>query len=151
MQFDKAKLVAANLLNVGKNRVWISPEEKQRVSEAMTKQDLKALIGDGVIKKKGLNYQSRARARALAGKKKRGRKRGSGKRRGTKKTRMEKKRFWMKNVRAQRRTLKELKKKKKGLGEFGYSRLYRLVKGNYFRGKKYVEAFAADLEKKGKK
>lgn len=148
MQVGKAKKIASGFLNVGKNRVWVNPEEMQKVAEAMTRQDIKELIASGAIKKKKQNFQSSARAKKLREKKKRGRKGGMGKRKGTKKTRVEKKRRWIKNVRAQRKMLAELKKKEnKKIQKIGYAKLYRLVKGNYFRGKKYVEAFVMGTEK----
>lgn len=151
MRIDKIRGIAGEILNVGKNRVWISPEQSQKAVTAMTKQDVLALIEEGAIKKKKENFHSRGRARILSEKKKKGRKRGKGKRRGTKKARMEKKKNWMKNVRAQRQKLKELKLSKPAVKEFGYSKLYRMIKGNYFRGKKYLESFVVETKKREKK
>ncbi len=148
MQLKKAKAIASGILGVGKNRVWINPGETQKVQEAMTKQDLRGLVEEGIIAEKTQNFQSRGRARELARRKKKGRKKGAGKRKGTKKTRMEKKRAWIKNARAQRKMLKELREKKRdSVGKIGYARVYRMIKGNYFRGKRHVEAFLAEKEK----
>ena len=77
----------------------------------MTKEDVRALVKEGAIKKKQVNSQSKGRARILKLKKKKGRKSGRGKKKGTKKARSEKKPTWMKNVRAQRKKLKELREK----------------------------------------
>jgi len=152
MHEEKVRGIAAEALNVGKNRVWIDPEEKEKVLEAMTRQDVRELIEQRVIKKKKENFQSRARARILEKKKKRGRKKGAGKRKGRKRVRMEKKKSWIKNVRALRKKLKELKKEKpKEVEKIGYRKLYRMIKGNYFRGKKYLEAFVKEKHTKGEK
>ncbi len=152
MQIKKIRAIAAEMLNVGKGRVWINPEETAKVGEAITKQDVKALIEEGVIKKEKHNFHSRARAVRLAKKKKRGRRGGKGKRKGTRSVRMGGKRYWIKNVRALRAKLKELRKKHgEAIKKYGYSRLYGMIKGNYFRGKRYLEAFVLDLEKRDKK
>ena len=73
MDLDKIKKIAARTMKVGVNRVWINPEETENVSEAMTKDDIRELIKDGAIKKRKIQGQSRARARVLAEKKKKGR------------------------------------------------------------------------------
>jgi large subunit ribosomal protein L19e len=147
MDLNKVRRMAAQVLKVGENKVRFDPLQLDKAREAMTKEDVRSLIKEGVIKKKKSNEQSRARARKLHEKKKKGRKKGSGKRKGSAKAREKQEKSWMKNVRAQRKKLKELKKKgkvRKGL----YQKTYKMIKGNYFKGKKYVEAFV--LEKKVK-
>ena len=47
----------------------------------------------------------------------------------------------MKNVRSQRRTLKEMQKENpEGVEKIGYRTLYKRIKGGYFKGKKYLKA-----------
>jgi len=141
MQQEKIKKMAAELLKCGVNAVWLDPEQREKTKTVMTKEDVRALIQEKVIKKKQTNSQSRGRARILKEKRKKGRKRGKGKRKGTKKARSEKKPTWMKNVRSQRRTLKEMKKEKpKAVEKIGYRVLYKRIKGGYFKGKKYLKA-----------
>ncbi|HLC92549.1 MAG TPA: 50S ribosomal protein L19e [archaeon] len=146
MNERKARLVAARILKVGESKIWINPEQLARVGEAMTKEDLRALIKEGVVKKRLDHLQSRGRARVLLAKKKKGRKRGKGKRTGTKKARKGDKKMWMKNVRAQRRVLAELKesgaKFKKTPRE-----IYLMIKGNYFRGKNYLKQMVEEGSK----
>lgn len=138
MNDKKARRVAAGILKAGKTKIWISPDGTERIGQAMTKEDVRALIKDGIIRKRKDKGQSRGRARVLLAKKRRGRKRGRGKRTGTKKARLGGKAGWIKNVRAQRRVLGELKKSgakfKKPVRE-----IYLMVKGNYFKGKKYLQ------------
>jgi len=140
MNAKRAKEMSSRILKVGKSRVWVNPEEIERVKEAITKDDVRSLISDGVIKKNRRPEQSRARARKLAEKKKKGRKKGEGKRRGKYNTRSKRKKTWISKVRAQRRTLKELRESEtEKVEKIGYGKLYKMVKGGYFKGKKYVE------------
>ena len=141
MELNQIRRLAADLLGVGQTRVWFDPEQRDRIKEAMTKDDVRGLIAERLVKKRASSGQSRARARKLKEKKKKGRKRGYGKRKGTFKTRLEKKEDWMKRVRAQRRVLKELKEKEPEAFKDGeYRKLYKKITGGYFKGKKYVEA-----------
>ena len=141
MDLNKVKRISASVLGCGARRVWFDPAQADRIGEVMTKEDVRGLVNEGIIKKKKLQSQSRARARTLMQKKKKGRKKGDGKRKGTKKARKEKKKSWIKKVRSQRKMLKELKKKNpKEVEKLGYSKLYRMIKGNYFRGKNYLKA-----------
>ncbi len=141
MRQEKVREMAASILKCGKNIVWLNPKEDEKIKSVMTKDDIRGLIKEGVIKKSGKNSQSRARARKLHEKKKKGRKSGKGKRKGTKKARIEKKPTWMKNVRSQRKMLKQLQKEKpEAVAKIGYRILYKRVKGGYFKGKKYLKA-----------
>lgn len=149
MQREKVRKMAAGILKVGQNRVWLDPKQDDKIKAVMTKEDVRALVNEGVIRKRKQDSQSRGRARILSKKRKKGRKRGKGKRKGTKKARSEKKPSWMKNVRSQRKMLKQLRKEKPAAVEkIGYRRLYKRIKGGYFKGKKYLKA--AVEGKKGK-
>ncbi len=139
MKENKAKTISAELLKVGETAVWLNPDERERLKEAMTKEDVRMLIKDGIIKKKKKNLQSKAGARILAEKKAKGRKKGRGKRTGTKKSRTPKKENWIKNVRAQRKALNELKESGVPLKKPA-RKIYEMIKGGYFKGKKYVKA-----------
>ena len=142
MDLRKAKELAARLMKVGVTKIYIDPTNIKKVDEAMTKDDIRGLIAERIVKKRQDNYQSKGKARILAEKKKKGRKRGTGKRKGTKKTRNEKKHTWIVKVRAQRRTLKEIKERNpNAVKEKGYSNIYRKIKGNYFKGKKYLQEY----------
>lgn len=142
MELKKAKELAAIILKVGVGKIYIDPKQGPKVKEAMTKDDVRTLIAERVIKKRQDNYQSKGRTRDLKERKRKGRKKGKGKRTGTKKARQSKKETWMKRVRAQRRTLKELKESNpEEVKTLGYSDIYRKIKGGYFRGKKYLKEY----------
>ncbi len=139
MQLNKIRRMAAEILKVGKTKIVFSDKDTERIKESMTKEDVRQLIKERIVRKRKDNYQSRARARKLKEKKTKGRKRGKGKRKGTIKARTNKKEKWIKKVRAQRKKLKELKKEVK-MEKGQYGKIYKMIKGNYFKGKKYVEA-----------
>ncbi len=142
MDLIKVRRIAADVLGVGLQRVWFNPDENVRIKEVMTKEDVRELVSEGIIKKRKPQSQSKGRTRKLKEKKKKGRKTGSGKRKGTKKTRTQKKKNWMSRVRAQRKMIKELKEKDpEAVKKAGYSKVYRMIKGNYFKGKKYIQAY----------
>lgn len=132
MDLSLQKRLAAKILGVGVSRVWIDPEQYEKVSEAITAEDVRALIRDGVIRVKPPSTPSRGRWRIVHEKKKKGRRRGHGKRKGKKTARTPKKLVWMTRVRAMRRFLKYLRDKE-AISKRDYRRLYRLVKGGYFR------------------
>ncbi|HZX34513.1 MAG TPA: 50S ribosomal protein L19e [archaeon] len=141
MMENKAKKTASGILKVGKTKIWVNPEERQRVLEAMTKEDIRLLIKDGIIRKRKDSLHSRARARVLKEKKRRGRKKGRGKRTGRKTARTAKKEKWMKNVRAQRRAFAEMKKTGMKFARPA-SEIYLMIKGGYFKGKKHLQSVA---------
>jgi len=149
MDLGKVRRMASDVLKAGKGAIWFDPEQSEKIESCMTKDDVRALIAEGVIKRVKPQMKSRGRARILLAKKKKGRRRGRGKRKGTKKARQEsKKRSWIKNVRSQRAMLRELRKSDGAdVDKIGYRRLYLRVKGNLFKGKNYLKATVK--EKKG--
>lgn len=147
MKAEKAKEIASKLLKVGKNKIWINPEEAESIKEAITKDDIRELIKNGVIKKRKENEQSRGRARKIERQKKKGRRKGYGSRKGTAKARTDRKKEWISRVRAQRVLLKELKKKHPDkVKKFGYSKLYRMIKGGFFKSKAQLERFVMEAK-----
>jgi len=81
----------------------------------------------------------------LLEKKKLKRKRGQGKRKGTPQAR-QKRNTYNERVRGLRKRLRELRKEDK-LNDKVYSKLYLMIKGNYFRGKKHLEEYISGENK----
>jgi large subunit ribosomal protein L19e len=131
--------LAAAILKVGNNRVWINPEKMDDVETAITREDIKRLINEGVVKPRPKTGISRARARVLHNKKKKGLRSGGGSKSGSSNARVSKKQAWMTRVRALRRRLKDLKTRKT-LTESTYRELYRMTSSGRF-------ASVADLER----
>ena len=139
MKLDKKRRLAADILGVGANRVWVDPERSVDISSAITREDIKGLIKQGVISVKPEIGISRGRHRARELKRKVGRRRGPGTRKGASGARTPKKANWIKTVRPLRAKLKQLRKDGVvGPGE--YRRLYLMIKGGSFRSKAHLEA-----------
>lgn len=139
MSLKSQRRLAAEILKVGETRVWIDPNRIADVEVAITRVEIKRLIHEGAIKalpKKGV---SRARARVLHEKRKKGLRRGPGSRSGAATARMSKKEAWMKRIRALRRKLREWKDKR-FITQSVYRKLYRMAGSGAF-------ASIADLER----
>ena len=147
MDYNKAKRLAAKILKVGTTKIWVSPTAGERLKEAMTNDDVRSLIKDRIVMKRKDAGQSRGGARILLAKRLKGRKRGKGKRTGTKKTRTGNREIWIKNVRAQRKTLKELKLQGTTFKKSA-RHMYLLIKGNFFKGKKHLLSMVEEGDKK---
>jgi large subunit ribosomal protein L19e len=120
--------LAANLLKCGIHRVKLDPEKLEEISEAITREDIRRLIKDGIIWKEREKGVSRARVRA----RKRKKSRGAGSKEGGKYSRLSRKEQWMIRVRAQRRRLKELRDR--GLiTRATYRKVYMMVKAGAFK------------------
>ncbi|AAR39227.1 NEQ379 [Nanoarchaeum equitans Kin4-M] len=145
MDVSTQRRMAAEILKVGLDRVWIDPNHLKEVAEALTKDDIRELIKRGIIKKLPIEGQSRKRARELHEKKKKGRRRGPGSRKGKRTARADPKRQWINKVRAQRKLLKELKEKKI-IDNKTYWDLYKKVKGNLFKSRSHLLLY---LKQKG--
>jgi len=128
---NSQRRIAAQLLKIGRNRVWIDPERIEDVEAAMTRDEIRKLVHEGAIKSLPQKGISRGRARILHEKKKKGRRRGPGSRTGTSHARVSQKEAWMGKIRALRKRLKALKAKKT-IPEDSYQRLYRLAGSGRF-------------------
>lgn len=138
MKLNLKKRLAADILGVGINRVWIDPTRAADVAAAITREDIKGLISGGVIKVKQKRGTSRGRLRKLAVKRRLGRRRGAGSRKGARRARLPRKTSWIRTVRPLRSRLRELKKQGV-IGPREYRRLYRMVKGGAFRSRAHLE------------
>ena len=109
MSLRSQRRLAAELLKIGEGRVWIDPERIDDVEIAITREEIRRLIHEGAIKRLPSKGVSRARARVLQKKKRKGLGRGPGRKSGTAKARISKKQAWMKKIRPLRKKLRELK------------------------------------------
>lgn len=126
------KRIAAEVLNVGLSRVWLDPDKLTDVANAITREDIRGLIGEGTVKARQAQGISRGRARGNDIKRKKGHRTGQGTRKGRKNARSPKKHLWMRKIRAQRRTLRELRDDNT-LDRTTYRRMYRKAKGGEYR------------------
>ncbi|MDF2956139.1 50S ribosomal protein L19e [Candidatus Alkanophaga liquidiphilum] len=134
--------LAAEILKVGVHRVWMNPEPEamERIAEAVTRDDVRALIEEGLIKRRPERGVSRGRARLREQKRRLGRRRGHGSRKGAKGARMPKKRLWIIRIRALRRRLRELRDSGK-IDRKTYRMLYRKAKGGEFKSVAHLNTY----------
>lgn len=130
--------MAAEVMDVGKSRVWINPDEQEKISEAITRKDIRNLVESGAIQKKDVEGNSNARSKEIKKQKKKGRRKGHGKRQGKKTARKDSKEKWIEGIRAIRNRLKEMKEEDEVTND-EYWKLYDMAKGGFFRDTKHLE------------
>ncbi len=138
------KRIAAEVLKIGASRVWVNPEAAVDVSQAMTRDDVRELITQGLIQEKPAKKQTRKRAKKRVELKRKRKATGHGKRKGTAGGRKSDKAKWMERVRSQRRFLRKLKEEGK-IDKTVYRRYYLRVKGgDYDNIKQLRESMKTD-------
>jgi large subunit ribosomal protein L19e len=140
MMYKTRKRIAADILKCSPKRVRFEPSELESIKEALTKEDMRGLIHDGIISKSSKKGVSRVRAKARQMKKAKGQRRGAGKRKGTTTSRLPKKERWMLLIRSQREFIRELRDKKLINGET-YREMYLKTKGGFFRSKRHIKIY----------
>src|SRR6266540_2572014 len=126
------KGLASELVGGGLNRVWIDPEENDRVQSAITRDEIKKLIREGRIRLLPKTCVSRGRFRARSGRRKKAGSRKGGQKPG--------KEAWVLKIRAIRRHLRWLRDKRQ-LAPGGYKTLLALAKGGVFRSRSHVDEY----------
>ena len=135
------KRLAADVLGVGERRVWLDPDEADEIAEAITREDIRELVDEGIIKAKGTQNNSRGRARERSKKRSYGHKKGHGKRKGKAGAREARKDSWVSRIRAQRKRLKELREDGT-IDRTQYRELYNKASGGEFDSVDRLEAYA---------
>ena len=126
------KRLAADVLDVGENRVWFDPDAQGEIAEAITREDIRELVDEGTIDTASdARGNSRGRARERDEKRSYGHRKGPGSRKGKQGARNNEKADWQNRIRAQRRTLQELRDEG-DLTPTQYRELYNMAKGGEF-------------------
>ena len=139
MSLRSQRRLAAEILKVGEGRVWIDPDRTEEVEAAITREEIRRLVHEGVIRSLPKKGVSRSRARVLQEKKRKGLRRGPGGKSGAARARVSKKQAWMKKIRPLRKRLRELKASR-AITESVYRKLYNMAGSGVFES-------AADLER----
>ncbi len=139
--------LAAEVMGIGVNRVWLDPEASKDIAAALTRADVRKLIEDGKVAKKEIKGTSRGRARKAHETKAYGHRKGHGSRSGAKGARRPKKEMWMKKIRALRKRLREMKSDNT-IDRSTYRELYRKAKGGEYRSRAHLDAHVEQLRGK---
>jgi large subunit ribosomal protein L19e len=132
MSLRGQRRLASALLGGGLNRVWIDPEDNDRVQSAITRDEIKKLIREGRIRLLPKTGVSRGRVRARSGRRKK-----SGSRKGGQKPGKE---AWVLRIRAIRRHLRWLRDKRQ-LAPGNYKTLLAMAKGGAFRSGSHADEY----------
>lgn len=144
MNLTPQKKIAAKILGVGLKRVWIDPDIEEDLSLALTRDDVRKLISDRIIRKRNIKGVSRGRARIIKIQKRRGQRRGHGRRKGRVGARQPSKKLWINKVRSQRRYIRGLRDNQL-INPAQYRKLYVKVKGNSYRSVTHLRNTIEDL------
>lgn len=138
------KRIAAKVLKIGETRVWVNPDAAVDVAQAMTRDDVREIVKQGLIQEKPAKKQTRARAKKKVALKRKRKGVSHGKRRGTASGRKSSKTKWMEKIRAQRKFLRKLKDEEK-IEVSVYRKYYLRIKGgNYATIKQLKESMKTD-------
>lgn len=129
--------MAAEILKVGTTRIWVDPEDTDRVSSAITRNEIRRLIHEGSIKKLPEAGISRGRKRVRRLELLEGRHKGPGSTKG--KARYGKRR-WVVRIRSIRRRLQTLRDRRLITTQV-YRKLFLMAKGGAFRSAAHLDEY----------
>lgn len=124
-------------MKCGETRVWFDPARSGDINDAITAEDMRRLIKDGIVRKLPKHGVSNYRKNIIARQKKKGRRSGRGSRKGALGTRMPKKKQWMSRIRAIRKLLRELRDAGR-IDNAAYRATYRKARSGFFRSRSHV-------------
>ena len=101
--------LAADVLDVGENSIWLDPDRQDDLADAITRDEIRDLVDEGAIEADRAEGNSRGQARERNEKRSYGHRKGPGTRRGKAGARENDKQQWQSSIRAQRRTLRDLR------------------------------------------
>lgn len=145
MSLRSQRRLAAMILDVGENRVWIDPERVDEVEAAITREEIRKLIHEDAIRAAPERGHSRGRARILDSKRKAGRRRGPGTRKGSKHSVVSRKTRWIRRIRPLRGRLRALRDRRV-ISVRTYRSLYLKAKGGEFRSLAELERYLTEQD-----
>jgi large subunit ribosomal protein L19e len=137
MSLVSQKRLASELLKVGTTRIWVDPEDTDRVASAITREEVRKLIHEGSITKLPKTGISRGRKRIRSRELQAGRHKGPGHRKGSRK---QDKQMWVIRIRSIRRRLRALRDKR-FITTDTYRQLFLMSKGGSFRSAAHLDEY----------
>jgi len=137
MSVVSQKRLAAEILKTGVGRIWVDPEDTDRVSSAITREEIRKLIHEGSIAKVPQVGISRGRKRARRKELLAGRHKGQGSVKGSRKPG---KAEWVVRIRSIRRRLRSQRDKRFITTEV-YRKLSLMAKGGTFRSAAHLDEY----------
>ena len=137
MSVVSQRRLAAELLKVGTSRVWVDPEDVDRVSSAITREEIRKLIHEGSIRKMPQAGISRGRKRVRKEELLAGRHKGPG---STKGSVGHSKARWVTRIRSIRRRLRTLRDRRLVTTKV-YRQLSLMSKGGTFRSAAHLDEY----------
>jgi large subunit ribosomal protein L19e len=131
------KRLAADIMKVGVTRVWVDPEDTDRVSSAITREEIRKLIHEGSIQKIPVTGISRGRNRRRRLELLAGRHKGPGSIKGSW---TPGKPEWVIRIRSIRRRLRALRDKRL-ITTNVYRKLTLMAKGGTFRSASHLNEY----------
>lgn len=132
MSIKLTKRAASLIMKRGVTAIRIKKEAAKEAKDALTREDVRTMIGKGSIYAIKEKTNMSIRGKELEEKRKKGRRRGTGKRKGTRKAREGL--LYVKKIRGQRRILKKLKEENI-IDNIKFKKFYKLSKGGIFQTK----------------
>ena len=137
--------LAAKIMDCGENRVWMDPDAQGEIAEAITREDVRELVQQGIIREKRKKGVSRGNARERDEKRAYGHQKGPGTRKGKAGARSDPKDEWKSRIRALRKELRRMKEDEE-IDASTYRDLYRKAKGGEFDSVRYLRNYVEDME-----
>jgi large subunit ribosomal protein L19e len=137
MDLKNQKKMASEIMKCGLHRVYLNPNNTEDISEAVTRQDIRRLINDGIIKTRQKSGISGGRKKLNEKQKASGKRKGHGSRKGKKYARYPRKRRWINTIRPIRRKLRELRDGGY-ISRETYRHYYRHASGGMFRSTSHL-------------
>jgi len=98
LSLKSQRRLASAVMKIGEGRVWIDPERIDYVEAAITREEIRKLVREGVIKSLPEKGVCRVRARVLKKKRKKGLRRGPGGKSGSARSKISKKQAWINRI-----------------------------------------------------
>ncbi len=131
--------IAAAVSGVGAQRLWFDPEKLGEIEAAISRDDIRTLLGSGAIKVLPAGGSSKGRSRIRKEKRAYGHCRGPGRRKGAQGARAPSKRAWIQRIRAIRRLLRTMREEG-AIDPHLYRLLYRKASGGEFRNVAHLKS-----------